>query len=225
MTFNLWGRRGKKKKDNVASVWSSCSPGNIIINCCQAKPLFQSYVMRTSPDSTSSQKWEILAYILLCLHSQIRATHWISFLCQVSFSLWCYFALFCPDSVFTRESRGHVCSAPSSRASPSYLSLRVWGEKEQMNVSKQQRVIPLFLSWRIQKKQTKKRCKNVVNVWLKVSLAGLHISDSFVYQRNTIALKKEERFAVLYIKWCLFSILTLQVTSEGATSTGFCTYM
>lgn len=79
-----------------------------------------------------------------------------------------------------------------------------------------------FLFWRIQKK---KRCKNVVNVWLKVSLAGLHISDSFVYQRNTIALKIEERFAVLYIKWCLFSILTLQVTSEGATSTGFCTYM
>lgn len=46
----------------------------------------------------------------------------------------------------------------------------------------------------------KKRCKNVVNVWLKVSLAELHISDSFVYQRNTIAFEKEERFAVLYIK-------------------------
>lgn len=49
----------------------------------------------------------------------------------------------------------------------------------------------------------------------------------------TVCLPKEyswgeaerERFAVLYIKWCLFSILTLQVTSEGATSTGFCTYM
>lgn len=45
--------------------------------------------------------------------------------------------------------------------------------------------------------ESQKRCKNVVNVLLKVSLAGLHISDSFVYQRNTIALKKDKRFAVL----------------------------
>lgn len=168
-------------------------------------------------------KWEILAYNFLCLHSQIRATHWIYFLCQVSQSQRCFFfVVVCPDNIFTREFHGQFCSAIWSGVSPIYLSLYVGGEKEQMNVSKQQHVIPLFS---FLKNPKKKRCKNVVNVWLKVSLAGLHISDSFVYQRNTIALKIEERFAVLYIKWCLFSILTLQVTSEGATSTGFCTYM
>lgn len=36
----------EKRKDNVPSVQGSYSLGNIIISCCQAKPLFQSYVLR-----------------------------------------------------------------------------------------------------------------------------------------------------------------------------------
>lgn len=145
------------------------------------------------------------------------------FSCQVSLSQWCLlfcFGSFCPDNVFTRESHGQVSSAVRSGVSPIYLSPCVGVTNSRwMLVNNMLSRVSLF-SWRIPK-----RCKNVVNVWLKVSLAGLHISDSFVYQRNTITLKNEERFAVLYIRWCLFSILTLQVTSEGATSTGFCTYM
>lgn len=128
--------------------------------------------------------------------------------------------LFCPDNVFTRESHGQVSSAVWSWVSPIYLSPCVGVRNSKWMLVNNNMLSRYFLFWRIPK-----RCKNVVNVWLKVSLAGLHISDSFVYQRNTITLKKEERFAVLYIRWCLFSILTLQVTSEGATSTGFCTYM
>lgn len=45
-----------------------------------------------------------------------------------------------------------------------------------------------------------------------MSLAGLHISDSFVYQRNTIALKKQERFAVMYIK--VMFIQYFNITSD-----------
>lgn len=90
-------------------------------------------------------KWEILAYNFLCLHSQIRATHWIYFLCQVSQSQRCFFfVVVCPDNIFTREFHGQFCSAIWSGVSPIYLSLYVGGEKEQMNVSKQQHVIPLF---------------------------------------------------------------------------------
>lgn len=151
--------------------------------------------------------------------------HTLDFFCLSGLSfaivifLFC-FALFCPDVIFTRESPGQICSANEVESSPIYLSLCLGVKKSKWMLVNNNMFSELYCSWRIQK-----RCKNVVNVWLKVSLAGLHISDSFVYQRNTIALKKEERFAVLYIKWCLFSILTLQVTSEGATSTGFCTYM
>lgn len=131
-----------------------------------------------------------------------------------------FFVLVFPDNVFTREFYGQFCSAIWSGVSPIYLSLYVGVKKSKWMLVNNDMLSHYFFS-----EESKKRCKNVVNVWLKVSLAGLHISDSFVYQRNTIALKIEERFAVLYIKWCLFSILTLQVTSEGATSTGFCTYM
>lgn len=61
---------------------------------------------------------------LLCLHSQIRVTHWISLLCQISCSfsfLMVFFFLVCPDNVFTRESPGQVCSAIWSGVSPIYL--------------------------------------------------------------------------------------------------------
>lgn len=141
------------------------------------------------------------------------ATHWISFLCQVSFPLygvwffffkWFYFLCFW-FALFQEVSRAGATPLP-------------FPNKEQTNVSKHDPVISVL-------KNPKQRCKNVVNVRLKVSLSGLHISDSFVYQRNPITLKRAVRFAVVCIKWCLFSILTLQVTSEGATSTGFCTYM
>lgn len=178
--------------------------------------------MRVSPDFTRNQKWEILAYILMFTFPNKGDTldflslSGLSFLLSLVF-FWFKLPWWC---IHQRVSwAGLLCHI---KQSPISFSLQVQGGKEQMNVSKQpQCYIPfcLFL------KNPKKSCKNVVNVWLKVSLAGLHISDSFVYQRNTIALKKEKRFAVLYIKWCLFSILTLQVTSEGATSTGFCTYM
>lgn len=68
-----------------------------------------------------------------------------------------------------------------------------FSEKEQTNVSKHDPIISVL-------KNPKQRCKNVVNVRLKVSLSGLHVSDSFVYQRNTIALKRAVRFAVVCIK-------------------------
>lgn len=47
------------------------------------------YVMRKLSDFTSSQCASTTDTSLqfLCLHSQIRATHWISFVCQVSLML------------------------------------------------------------------------------------------------------------------------------------------
>lgn len=139
--------------------------------------------------------------------------------CQVSLFLWwffCQFVLLFPDSVLT-NSHGRVALQPEVEKSPIYCSLCAGMQKSKWMLENNY-ILPLFSSEESPKKV-------VANVRLKMSLAGLHISDSFVYQRNTTALKKEERFAVLYIKWCLFSILTLKVTSEGATSTGFCTYM
>jgi len=104
-------------------------------------------------------KWEILAYNFLCLHSQIRATHWIYFLCQVSQSQRCFFfVVVCPDNIFTREFHGQFCSAIWSGVSPIYLSLYVGGEKEQMNVSKQQHVIPLFSFLKNPKKKKMQKC-------------------------------------------------------------------
>lgn len=149
------------------------------------------------------------AYIFVMFTFPDRwATHWILFLRQVSFPLygvWFYFLMCFWFALFQEVSRAGATPFPFS-------------DKEQTNVSKHDPIISV-------PKNPKQRCKNVVNVRLKVSLSGLHISDSFVYQRNTITLKRAVRFAVVCIKWCLSSILTLQVTSEGATSTGFCTYM
>lgn len=70
-------------------------------------------------------------------------------------------------------------------------------EKEQTNVSKHDPVISVL-------KNPKQRCKNVVNVRLKVSLSGLHISDSFVYQRNTIEESSEiccSVYKVMFIQY------------------------
>lgn len=150
---------------------------------------------------------------ILYLHSQIRATHWIYFLCQV-------FLFVCLPWQCIHQS-------PMDRSALQYKVEQVpctlhsgWGWKTANECS----LTAVHYPYSFSEESKKKRCKNVENVWLNVSVAGLHMSDSFVYQRNTIALKTE-RVAVLYIKWCLFSILTLQVTSEGTTSTGFCTYM
>lgn len=72
-----------------------------------------------------------------------------------------------------------------------------FSEKEQTNVSKHDPVISVL-------KNPKQRCKNVVNVRLKVSLSGLHISDSFVYQRNTIEESSEiccSVYKVMFIQY------------------------
>lgn len=172
------------------------------------------------------RKWEILAYIFFFfMFTFPNKGDTLDFFSvrSLSLSLWCVLFWFCPDSVFTRESLMARAGLPCVEWVPFTFHSQCGVTKSKWMLVNNDMLSHHFFSEESKKK--KKRCKNVVNVWLKVSLAGLHISDSFVYQRNTIALKKEERFAVLYIKWCLFSILTLQVTSEGATSTGFCTYM
>lgn len=182
--------------------------------------------MRKSSDFKSQSELRDTSLHLLCLHSRMRATHWIicDFLSGLSFCSMLFSVCFSWFALTVHSAVSWAGLLHGSRWSESHLLFTpCWSEKEQMNVSKQ--TILSHRSLLTNPKKKKKRCKNVANVWLKVSLVGLHISDSFVYQRNTIALKKEEKFAVLYIKWCLFSILTLQVTSEGATSTGFCTYM
>lgn len=100
-----------------------------------------------------------------------------------------------------------------------FHSVSGW-RKWQMNVRKQH-VIPLFLFWRIPKKM-QKCCECMIE---SVTCRTAHFWQFCLPKEyNWIEEKTRERFAVLCIKWCLFSILTLQVTSEGATSTGFCTY-
>lgn len=130
-----------------------------------------------------------------------RATHWISFLCQVSFSL-------CSILLLSVVLVGPIQRVSWTGVTPTYLSsLPVWGggrKKEQMNVRKHHPVVSV---------PKNPKCKNVMNVWLKVSLAGLHISDSFVYQRKTVALKKAVRFAVVYIYKVMF-IQYFNITSD-----------
>ncbi len=96
----------------------------------------------------------------LCLQPQIRATHWISFsvrslfICNVCFF---FFLMLCLpwQCIHQRLSpHGQVCSAISRGTKSQLPFAALWGEKKQMNVSKQQ-VIPSFLSWRIQKKMQK----------------------------------------------------------------------
>lgn len=112
---------------------------------------------------SSGQKWEI-ADIFLCLHSQIRATHWISFSVRsLSLSLsasgvWLFrfcLTVFSPESLFMGSL---LCDI---------LSLPVWGWKiaKWMLVSNNM-LSRNFFFWRI----PKKRCKNVVNVWWKCHL-------------------------------------------------------
>lgn len=121
-------------------------------------------------------------------------------LCQVSsFSLRCPFVGFAfslyPWQCIHR--RALLCATPTG-VSPINLSLprAKKHECQQTTTTTSSRVSFSEESKRKQtNKQTKKGCKNVVNVWFKVSLAGLHISDSFVYQRNTNCIEeKEERF-------------------------------
>lgn len=70
-------------------------------------PLFRAHILWgtfwsvvVKPNLCSNHVWwdsypilhlmrNIIQYVL-CLHSQIRVTHWISFLCQFSRSLWCF---------------------------------------------------------------------------------------------------------------------------------------
>lgn len=49
-------------------------------------------------------------YISLCLHSQIRATHWISFLRQLSLSLWCssFFLFWFALTKYPPQRESHV---------------------------------------------------------------------------------------------------------------------
>lgn len=194
----------------MASVWSSDPLGSIIINCCQAKPL--SNLMLS--DFTAVGDTSLHSFMFTFPNKGDT----LDFLSLFLFFLFFCFKKICPDNVSTREADG-----------PRPISLSLW---EQMNVIANNNnnnnnllnpVISFFLFLKNPKKDAKMWW---MYDWKKVSLAGLHISDSFVYQRkfNSIEEKREKRdFAVLYIKWCLFSILTLQVTSEGATSTGFCT--
>lgn len=128
--------------------------------------------MRTSSDFTISQKWEMLAYIFFifffkCLHSQIRATHWISFLCRVSFSVYGVLLLFwffaltvcSPESLMGRSAPRH-----QAERVPLTFSLRAWGWKRaKANVSKATRH-PIVSFLKNSKKKKKK--KDAKMLWM-----------------------------------------------------------
>lgn len=150
-------------------------------------------------------------------------------LCQVSsFSLRCPFVGFAfplyPWQCVHR--RALLCATPTG-ASPINLSLPRAKNITKPRMSANNNVIPPFPFPKNPKenKQTSKQKKDAKMLWMYDSKC--HLQDctflTVLFTKGIqIALKKKKRdFAVLYIKWCLFSILTLQVTSEGATSTRF----
>lgn len=148
----------------------------------------------------------------LCLHSQKRVTHWIfSFLPVRSPS-----RSFCLGLswLFPGEAHGQVCSAKWAGARP----VDPAGVKNSKWMSVNNNSIISYL-----KNPKKKKKKDAKMLWMYDWTCHLQ-DDSFVYQRTTVEdkwkicciVKKQTHFS---------SILTLQVTSEGATSTGFCTYM
>lgn len=160
----------------------------------------------------------ILFFCFKCLHSQVRVTHWIYFALVRSlfFSLFC-FVLFCPGIVFM----GCVCcwcyACQQTCFYPIICFLK--NPKRQTNDDNNNKE---------RKKKMQKCCECMIE---SVTCRTAHFWQFCLPKEKKInscieeRIEEEERkrFAVLYIKWCLFSILTLQVTSEGATSTGFCT--
>lgn len=148
----------------------------------------------------------IIQYVL-CLHSQLRVTHWISFLCQFSLSLWCFWFGLPSQCIHQRVSQ--ACLLCIMKPSKSHLPLILCrGEENGKWMFANNMLSHYFIS-----EESQKRCKNVVNVWLKVSLAGLHISDSFVYQRNTIELKKKKR-KICCIVYKVMFIQYFNITSD-----------
>lgn len=136
LTFNLQAGRKKEKTDNVASVWSSCSPGNIIINCCQAKPL--SPILCDEIWLQRSEMRDSRHFLMFTFPNKGDTLDF--FLRQVSLSfslgLWCLIVSVLPDSVFTREPL-HGQSALWHLVAPS-----VGLKNSKMNVSQQQHVVP-----------------------------------------------------------------------------------
>lgn len=128
-------------------------------------------------------------------------THWIPFfLSGLSFSL-VFFVCFGLPWQCTHQSHGQVCSTIWSRVESHLLFTLCWGEKEQMNVSKPQ-YYPIILFWKIQK-----RCKNVANVWLKVSLGGQFCLPK---EYNCI----EERREICCIVYKVMFIQYFNITSD-----------
>lgn len=178
---------------------------------------WESDSMQTETRDTRRLHFVFFWFCFKCLHSQVRATHWIYFALVRSlfFSLFC-FVLFCPDIV----SSSSCCWCYACQQTCFYpIICFLKNPKRQTNDNNKEE----------RKKKMQKCCECMIE---SVTCRTAHFwqfclpkekkINSYIEER----IEEEEerkRFAVLYIKWCLFSILTLQVTSEGATSTGFCT--
>lgn len=114
--------------------------------------------MKTSSDLTSSQKWELLACVSVCLHSQISATHWISFSPSgLSFFTAVSFLVVCFDlpNIFTGQS--HACSE-------SLFTLSVgWKRANWMLANNNNnKLSPLFLFLNNPKKKMQKCCECMI---------------------------------------------------------------
>lgn len=109
-------------------------------------------------------KWEILAYNFLCLHSQIRATHWIYFLCQVSQSQRCFFfLLWFALTIYSPESFMGSSALQYEVEWVPFTFHSMWGvKKSKWMLVNNNMLSHYFLFWRIQKKKMQKCCECMI---------------------------------------------------------------
>lgn len=121
LTFNLRGRKKKKKKTRQCGLCLELIFSGEHYN--QLLPSQTSFPILCDENviwlyKQSEMRDTSLHFFLMFTFPNKGDTLDFFSLSGLSFSLWCFLFWFCPDSVFTRESHGQVCSARSESHLP-----------------------------------------------------------------------------------------------------------